>query len=80
MAVEMTARPLMTIPETAAYLGKPVSTVYAWAKSGELPAAVCVCQSGTAHFDHREWPTPGFVLTALLGGRVVGRRPCLGQA
>ena len=30
----------------------------------------CVCQSGMAHFDHREWPTPGLVLTAMSDGRV----------
>ena len=36
----------------------------------------CVCQPGTAHFDHREWPTPGLVLTARSGGRVVGDPAC----
>lgn len=33
-------RALMTIPATAAYLGKPVATLYEWARRGELPATV----------------------------------------
>lgn len=33
---------LMTIAQTASHLGKPKSTLYAWANSGELPGAVQV--------------------------------------
>jgi hypothetical protein len=41
---------------------------------------LCVCQPGMAHFDAREWPTPGPVVIATFDDRSVGRLTSWSQA
>ena len=55
---------LNTHTPAALYEAFPPAEAKRLADKLEIHYTPCVCQSGTAHFDAREWPTLGRFLTA----------------